>query len=443
MCGIVGVLGDIGLNEEKLFSNLLIIDTIRGVDSTGVIRVSDKNKVSYYKDAITGGEMVKTTQYHNLLSSHNKVLIGHNRAATIGKVTATNAHPFHYGNIIGVHNGTIRSTAGLEDHTMFEVDSENLIYDISLRGIETTYKHLRGGAAALVFYDKSKHEVNFIRNTQRPLCFGTLKGSNCVVWASTPEILKCAVATTKGVSLVDDEITILPTDTLVKFNTKAKKSKVLIKPSTKEVKSYSYTPSNNTYRQSHTSIPARQRALPPHTGISREAMSKLPLDSATIHFKVVAYDNYKLLCSHKDEKDFDIAVPCYNGQFAHIVERVKAGETFEASGKSNYVSSYNPKLPCIMIKSDSFQVKETKTLSLVKPEEKKEKKPSASQPTDGVDEAIFATMTSNGCINCNHVPDYEDSGDIIWIDERSYICSDECDIYSFRQLPPHNYGELH
>ena len=49
MCGIVGAAGALGYKEEDTFAKLLKLSTFRGEDSTGVIEVDLRNRLSIQK----------------------------------------------------------------------------------------------------------------------------------------------------------------------------------------------------------------------------------------------------------------------------------------------------------------------------------------------------------------------------------------------------------
>src|SRR3546814_3133548 len=98
--------------------------------------------------------------------------VGHNRFATKGKVNDLNAHPFHYGNIVGAHNGTLeKSSWDALDKKLGEdtdVDSQAIIKSIATFGIEETVPLLQG-AWALVWFDMEAQTLNFLRKDERPL----------------------------------------------------------------------------------------------------------------------------------------------------------------------------------------------------------------------------------------------------------------------------------
>src|SRR3990167_10371996 len=113
MCGIVALISksQSGLwrAQAELFTHMLRLDTIRGDDSTGVFGVSGAGNVDIVKGDCDGYVFTRSKNYakfESKISRAYKVIVGHNRSATRGDVTALNAHPFYEGNIVLVHNGT-------------------------------------------------------------------------------------------------------------------------------------------------------------------------------------------------------------------------------------------------------------------------------------------------------------------------------------------------
>lgn len=188
MCGIVGVAGWIGQNESKMFRTMLLWDTIRGLDSTGVMAVDFTNHVIVEKDL---GGPTNLWDYNDskifnalkLPKTTHKILLGHNRAATIGKVTVDNAHPFTYGDITGVHNGTLRQWDDINPGKQFSIDSKALINAINEHGIVEAWR-LFSGAAAVVAYNSKTNELMFARNDERPLTFAYAADKRTLFWAS-------------------------------------------------------------------------------------------------------------------------------------------------------------------------------------------------------------------------------------------------------------------
>lgn len=182
MCGIVGIFGQIGHKEEKIFKQLLEVDSLRGRHSTGVIKVTSDKVVSTKKKAVDGLDFVKLESQW-ISQGVNRVLIGHNRHATKGAINDVNAHPFTHGSYHGVHNGTLTTQYGLKDHTQFQVDSDNIFYNIAHEGVEKTVPKLKG-AFAIAGYDEDNHQVHIFRNNQRELGMVIMNDGKTIIIAS-------------------------------------------------------------------------------------------------------------------------------------------------------------------------------------------------------------------------------------------------------------------
>lgn len=209
MCGLVGMLGNINEPEKRMFRDLLMIDQIRGQDSTGIIAIplgannkyGDDNGVIV--DKCVGGAM-ELWEYDssNLYDFRGKILpavkalIGHNRAATYGAVNIDNAHPFQFGDIYGAHNGSLTDWYGLDGFTSLEVDSQAVFNTINLRGIDHTWKNF-SGAAALTWWDASDETVNIAKNSERPLHIAYSKDRKTLFWASEAGMITLAASRNK------------------------------------------------------------------------------------------------------------------------------------------------------------------------------------------------------------------------------------------------------
>ena len=201
MCGLVGVVGNIGIQEKKVFRNLLHLDVKRGEDSTGIAAINRENDVSLYKEAGVPWDLYRSQPENfdkkdHIVTKYNlKALIGHNRYATVGKVNGDNAHPFKHGKIVGAHNGTLNQTYlnKLDGVGQFEVDSEAVFYGFDKNGVEDTVGRMNG-AWALSWYNSEENTMNFLRNTMRPLYYCWSKLGDSFYWSSQPDILEVSLA---------------------------------------------------------------------------------------------------------------------------------------------------------------------------------------------------------------------------------------------------------
>lgn len=199
MCGLVGVVakGSQGFwkSHMEVFHELLFVDTFRGDDSTGVFMVDKDGDLELLKEATDAPNFQRHKDYAKFMNdsyARGRCVIGHNRKATKGVITDENAHPFVVDNrIVLVHNGTLygdfKKLAG--EGNEVEVDSHAIAHLIHQNGdnVEKALQQL-SGAYALIWFDMEKQTVNFVRNSQRPLCF--METADAIYWASEGNMLE-------------------------------------------------------------------------------------------------------------------------------------------------------------------------------------------------------------------------------------------------------------
>lgn len=203
MCGLVlaGARYNLSSTDIELFAKLLYVDTFRGEHSTGVFSLfkpyGQPTTTRVVKEAVPGPFFIANDDLWNestsmeYISGYNKVktkafpkvMFGHNRYATRGKINTENAHPFVHEHITLAHNGTLRDQSLLPDYKDFEVDSNNICYSIAKIGADETIQKLKG-AFTLIWHDANLNTLNVIRNTERPFHFAEL---TCGDWFGASE----------------------------------------------------------------------------------------------------------------------------------------------------------------------------------------------------------------------------------------------------------------
>lgn len=222
MCGIFGVVfssnsGGVWKDTEAI-QNLMYINALRGMDSTGIAMLDNEGGLRLTKAAIPAAEFIETPEWSSIRSqlvSRGKALIGHNRKKTVGSISDETAHPFLIDNRHAfIHNGTLY---GHEKLAKTEVDSEALGMHLTKSEGDTTklsealYDVF--GAYACAWIDKDKEMLYMLRNKDRPLSIGKWIGG----WAfcSEPGFLQLAFGRH---GLPVSEVKEVPLNTLVSFD---------------------------------------------------------------------------------------------------------------------------------------------------------------------------------------------------------------------------------
>lgn len=207
MCGLVGLFGEPDAKMVHAINDLLQLDVVRGPDSTGLGVIGNRH-YTVLKEVGVPWFLLNSKNYkRNVLKKGNSNCgyIGHNRAATRGKVNVDNAHPFLHDSIMLTHNGTLNTVYNIKpDYKAFDTDSETICHHIAYKGVESLWNKLQG-AAALAWYDGSDDTVHLLRNDKRPLAYAYTEDYKQMLYSSEPGILK-AVCWRRNIKLAKDTI---------------------------------------------------------------------------------------------------------------------------------------------------------------------------------------------------------------------------------------------
>lgn len=220
MCGICGVVGpSLTKSERSLFHNLLMLNYFRGEDSTGIIRI-EKEQVRTHRTLEPSPNFLFTDRAREYIRGDGPAgkpfatpqgFIGHCRAATKGVVKIANAHPFSFENVIGVHNGTLKSS--FKNSEKYETDSQaiySLLNEVEPEDVAEVIHEINkhDSAYVLVWVDVRDNSVNIIKNSQRTLWMTHIFSRTSLAFSSDKEHLKlglknAGVQTPSGVKPTD------------------------------------------------------------------------------------------------------------------------------------------------------------------------------------------------------------------------------------------------
>ena len=224
MCGIVGYVSKYPKaherSREKFLIEGLVMDTLRGWDSTGLIWVDKDFDVGTMRNTQPGPQFVRNKKFIET-DTNGWACIGHNRAATRGSVKVGNAHPFRFGSVALVHNGTLRDwKKGMPfENDKIEVDSAMIAYNLSQVAPEDANEIFKclDGDYALVWTDQRDKSINFARNHGRPLHFGESRNSNLMYFMSEAGMLRSLSERLKEPTARIDTVFSLETHKHLKF----------------------------------------------------------------------------------------------------------------------------------------------------------------------------------------------------------------------------------
>ncbi len=179
-CGLIGFSGQTEFNLDKIKFLMFWNSVYRGRDATGIFTP----RTGIIKMAESAEKFLNHKDLQKL--KEDTCLIGHVRAKTVGNNIGKNAHPFHKGNTILAHNGTLTDIFGEKglakqygmEYKDYDVDSEILAVGVNKafnsKDEEFSIPILSDyqGAAALIFYNEKTDHLYVYHDKERPLFRG-------------------------------------------------------------------------------------------------------------------------------------------------------------------------------------------------------------------------------------------------------------------------------
>jgi predicted glutamine amidotransferase len=190
MCGIFGyVTARPSARFAPVLMQGLFVDSLRGSCGTGIYAADLKDEKAFtYKRALIGPDFLNSQQFAQFRARQDRsqVVIGHNRASTIGDARDEHCHPFHFGHIGFVHNGTLRDYRGLVKDNRFShgVDSAYAAYSLYENADPLATLEKVQGPYVFVWHDMEKQTFNIARNNNRDICYVLDKDQETLFFAS-------------------------------------------------------------------------------------------------------------------------------------------------------------------------------------------------------------------------------------------------------------------
>jgi glucosamine 6-phosphate synthetase-like amidotransferase/phosphosugar isomerase protein len=230
MCGINGMVMLKGVERSPemmakiryVFSEIMIETQDRGEHATGLAHFYRDGRYDFHKKDINAEKMTtEDEQYLSIISNfdseNTSAIIAHTRYLTKGKASNNNNnHPFDIGNVVGLHNGSVKNDDDLfkkyenKFKRVGEVDSE-VIYqlinhynkqNITFSGLKSALEDTKiRGLFALAFVHKNQPNLVHLVKQEKPMDIAYWKEAGVVIFNSVDTYIKNAFRRLERVGL--------------------------------------------------------------------------------------------------------------------------------------------------------------------------------------------------------------------------------------------------
>lgn len=282
MCGIVGVISCLfGAKNRKFVADGILTGQVRGLDSTGMMAMSSNGDIKVHKSDLTGTDFYYDKGTDDLLNlaGNSRAIFVHHRAATQGKISSANSHPFVASSddgtrtVVGVHNGSLTNWKSRPNASKYEVDSNWAFHRIAERG-DLGFEEIEG-PYAMVWMDRSKkNEINIARNSGRPLHGVLSKDGRQLFVASELHMLRWLVER-NDIEVVPEYI-VFDAGKIFTIDTSSNVIRMTVRD-TPAIKALPVARATNV-----TNINARKNVEPKHVGATATTTASAAVDYETV-----------------------------------------------------------------------------------------------------------------------------------------------------------------
>lgn len=407
---------------------MLKFDTVRGPHSTGIARVDMNNQVQVVKGTGTPWHLSKAKQaeYYNdtakdadEVKGNFKVLMGHNRWATVGAVNEENAHPFQQYHITGAHNGTLDAYTDyrLEHMDRFETDSEGLFYNIATQGLKEAIGKA-GGAWCLAWWDSDKTTFNLLRNNERPLFYTWNDKGKTLYYASENWMLDVALA---RCGIKRGEIFELPEDVHYSFDLESGGGFSYDKETRETVKGWTYPVRNFTV------VGGGKSAYVNTSTVELADIAHLLNTYKTFEVSTIFTDEHstRYISGWLDEYA-DVEVRIYCPLEGELFNMLNDDNIITYQGYIEKVGHGNYGMPFVVMSNDTiFDADDMFDYGVGAKGTSLKEDLNDEIPWMTPEELLsFESKTKHGCCWCSYVPEPKDASSCRFMSDGQFLCAD-------------------